>query len=153
MVFITNHPDWSAGSVCDLYKACWEIEVFLKQVKQTLRLSRFFGLPSQCHPQNAKTAKLLEQVPEAFESILRSERLSQWVTVVHGPFGYCTWDVMPSQGKMPRNFLWIQTEVTSGSFLTYPINPADEGRTPNALSVVHLRHLSFAMLDRISGTS
>ncbi len=43
MVFITNHKDWSAGSVCDLYRARWEIEVFFKQVKQTLRLSGFVG--------------------------------------------------------------------------------------------------------------
>ena len=43
MVFITNHVKWSAGSVCDLYKVRWEIEVFFKQVKQTLRLSGFLG--------------------------------------------------------------------------------------------------------------
>ena len=29
MVFITNHTEWSAGSVCDLYRARWEIEVLL----------------------------------------------------------------------------------------------------------------------------
>jgi hypothetical protein len=43
MVFITNNTKWSAGSVCDLYRARWEIEVFFKQVKQTLRLSGFVG--------------------------------------------------------------------------------------------------------------
>ena len=43
MVFITNHTEWSASSVCDLYRARWEIEVFFKQVKQTLRLSGFVG--------------------------------------------------------------------------------------------------------------
>ncbi len=66
MVFITNHTEWSAGSVCDLYRARWEIEYCcfapphgahrfaaacrmavssprLKQVKQTLRLSGFVG--------------------------------------------------------------------------------------------------------------
>jgi Transposase DDE domain/Domain of unknown function (DUF4372) len=43
MIFITNHQPWSAGSVCDLYRARWEIEVFFKQVKQTLRLSGFVG--------------------------------------------------------------------------------------------------------------
>ncbi len=43
MVFITNNTEWSAGSVCDLYRARWEIEVFFKQVKQTLRLSGFVG--------------------------------------------------------------------------------------------------------------
>ena len=43
MVFITNNKEWSARSVCDLYRARWEIEVFFKQVKQTLKLSGFVG--------------------------------------------------------------------------------------------------------------
>jgi hypothetical protein len=43
MVFITNNFDWSAGTICDLYKARWAIEVFFKQIKQTLQLSDFFG--------------------------------------------------------------------------------------------------------------
>lgn len=43
MVFITNNARWSASSVCDLYRARWEIEVFFKQVKQTLKLSGFLG--------------------------------------------------------------------------------------------------------------
>ena len=43
MVFITNNTAWSAASVCDLYRARWDIEVFFKQVKQTLKLSGFLG--------------------------------------------------------------------------------------------------------------
>jgi hypothetical protein len=43
MVFITNNVVWSARSVADLYRARWEIEVFFKQVKQTLKLSGFLG--------------------------------------------------------------------------------------------------------------
>ncbi len=43
MVFITNNTDWSARSVCDLYRARWDIEVFFKQVKQTLKLGDFLG--------------------------------------------------------------------------------------------------------------
>ena len=43
MVFLTNNLTWSAGSVCDLYRARWDIEVFFKQVKQTLKLSGFLG--------------------------------------------------------------------------------------------------------------
>lgn len=43
MVFITNNFDWSAGTICDLYKARWSIEAFFKQIKQTLQLSDFFG--------------------------------------------------------------------------------------------------------------
>lgn len=43
MVFITNNPTWSPTSVCDLYRRRWDIEVFFKQVKQTLKLGTFLG--------------------------------------------------------------------------------------------------------------
>jgi hypothetical protein len=43
MVFITNNTAWGARSVCDLYRARWDIEVFFKQVKQTLKLGDFLG--------------------------------------------------------------------------------------------------------------
>jgi Transposase DDE domain/Domain of unknown function (DUF4372) len=43
MVFITNNTAWSGATVCELYRARWEIEVFFKQVKQTLKLSGFIG--------------------------------------------------------------------------------------------------------------
>jgi len=43
MVFLTNHLEWSASSVADLYRCRWAIEVFFKQIKQTLQLSDFLG--------------------------------------------------------------------------------------------------------------
>lgn len=43
MVFMTNNLEWSPQSVCDLYRRRWDIEVFFKQVKQSLRLSSFLG--------------------------------------------------------------------------------------------------------------
>lgn len=43
MVFLTNHLKWSPRTVCDLYRRRWDIEVFFKQVKQTLKLSTFLG--------------------------------------------------------------------------------------------------------------
>nr|HID13111.1 hypothetical protein [Anaerolineae bacterium] len=43
MSFITNNFDWAPNSVCDLYKARWAIEVFFKQIKQTLQLADFLG--------------------------------------------------------------------------------------------------------------
>ena len=48
LTFITNNFDWAASSVCDLYKARWGIEVFFKQIKQTLQLGDFLG-----HNENA----------------------------------------------------------------------------------------------------
>ncbi|HEY5892076.1 MAG TPA: transposase [Chthoniobacterales bacterium] len=43
MVFITNNLAWSARSVCDLYRRRWDIEVFFKQVKGSLKLTQFLG--------------------------------------------------------------------------------------------------------------
>lgn len=43
MEFITDNFDWAASTICDLYKARWDIELFFKQLKQTLKLSDFLG--------------------------------------------------------------------------------------------------------------
>ena len=43
MKFITNNREWSAQTIYDLYKARWQIEVFFKQIKQTLKLADFLG--------------------------------------------------------------------------------------------------------------
>jgi IS4 transposase len=43
MVSITNNLAWSPRSVCDLYRRRWDIEVFFKQVKQSLKLGSFLG--------------------------------------------------------------------------------------------------------------
>ena len=43
MVLITNNLAWSPQSVCDLYRRRWDIEVFFKQVKQSLKLGSFLG--------------------------------------------------------------------------------------------------------------
>ncbi len=43
MTFLTNNLEWSPHSVADLYRCRWEIEVFFKQIKQTLQLADFLG--------------------------------------------------------------------------------------------------------------
>jgi len=43
MVFLTNNLEWSAQTIADLYRCRWEIEVFFKQIKQTLKLADFLG--------------------------------------------------------------------------------------------------------------
>lgn len=43
LVFLTNNFQWSAHSVADLYRCRWQIEVFFKQLKQTLQVSEFLG--------------------------------------------------------------------------------------------------------------
>ena len=48
MTFITNNMTWMPSSICDLYRCRWGIEVFFKQIKQTLQLADFLG-----HSENA----------------------------------------------------------------------------------------------------
>ena len=43
MEFLTNNFDWAASSVAELYRCRWQIEVFFKQIKQTLQLADFLG--------------------------------------------------------------------------------------------------------------
>jgi hypothetical protein len=43
MEFLTNNLEWSAGSIAELYRCRWQIEVFFKQIKQTLQLADFLG--------------------------------------------------------------------------------------------------------------
>jgi hypothetical protein len=43
MEFLTNNLEWSAASIAELYRCRWQIEVFFKQIKQTLQLADFLG--------------------------------------------------------------------------------------------------------------
>jgi hypothetical protein len=43
MVFLTNNLTWSAQTIADLYRCRWSIEVFFKELKQTLQLADFLG--------------------------------------------------------------------------------------------------------------
>lgn len=47
MVFLTNNLGWAPSSVGDLYQARWGIEVFFKQIKQTLKVCDFLGHSKQ----------------------------------------------------------------------------------------------------------
>jgi hypothetical protein len=43
MTFITNNTVWSARTIAELYRARWAIELFFKEIKQTLQLRDFVG--------------------------------------------------------------------------------------------------------------
>lgn len=43
MVFLTNNAQWAPSTICELYKARWEIEVFFKELKRTLQPADFIG--------------------------------------------------------------------------------------------------------------
>ncbi len=43
LVFLTNHFDLPAATICALYKSRWQVELFFKWIKQHLRIKRFYG--------------------------------------------------------------------------------------------------------------
>jgi hypothetical protein len=43
MTFLTDNFKWAASTVAELYRCRWYIEVFFKQIKQTLQLADFLG--------------------------------------------------------------------------------------------------------------
>ena len=43
LVFLTNQTTLPAATICDLYKARWQVELFFKWIKQHLRIKRFYG--------------------------------------------------------------------------------------------------------------
>ena len=42
-VFLTNNFVLSAATLCALYKARWQVELFFKWIKQHLRIKKFYG--------------------------------------------------------------------------------------------------------------
>jgi hypothetical protein len=43
MIFLSDNLEWSAQTIVDLYRCRWDIEVFFKEIKQTLQLADFLG--------------------------------------------------------------------------------------------------------------
>jgi hypothetical protein len=43
MTFLSDNLEWSAQTIVDLYRCRWDIEVFFKEIKQTLQLTDFLG--------------------------------------------------------------------------------------------------------------
>jgi len=59
MIFLTNNLEWSARTISDLYRSRWQIEVFFKQLKQTLQLADFLGNSANAVKWQLWTALLL----------------------------------------------------------------------------------------------
>jgi hypothetical protein len=96
MVFMTNHLAWSPRSVCDLYRRRWDIEVFFKQVKQTLKLSNFLGHSANAVRWQVYAALLiyvllryrahLSNWPHSFTRIFTVMRAALWERLDLGAF-------------------------------------------------------------------
>jgi hypothetical protein len=72
MVFLSNNLQWSAESIVELYRCRWQIEVFFKQIKQTLQLADFLGTNANAVQWQVWTALL------AYLLLRYVSFLSQW---------------------------------------------------------------------------
>jgi hypothetical protein len=43
IAILTNNVKWPAGTIAAVYKGRWQIELFVKAVKQNLKIKRFYG--------------------------------------------------------------------------------------------------------------
>jgi IS4 transposase len=88
MEFLTNNLEWSAPSIADLYRCRWPIEVFFKQIKQTLQLADFLGTSANAVRWQVWTALLtylllryvafLSQWGHSFSRLFTVLRTSLW---------------------------------------------------------------------------
>jgi len=91
MVFLTNNVTWSAQTIGDLYRCRWSIEVFFKELKQTLQLADFLGHNANAVRWQVWTALLvylllrfcafLSQWPHSFTRLFTLLRSALWQRV------------------------------------------------------------------------
>ena len=89
MEFLTNNFTWDPQSVCDLYKARWEIELFFKELKQTLQFKQFFGFNEKAVQWQIWTG-LIANLLMAFVKFQSNWKMS--FTRLVGLVRNCIWD-------------------------------------------------------------
>jgi hypothetical protein len=94
MVFLTNNLHWAASSVVELYRCRWQIEVFFKQIKQTLQLADFLGNSANAVRWQVWTALLVYVLLryQAFLSEWQSSFVRLWAVVRAGL--WVKWDLV-----------------------------------------------------------
>jgi hypothetical protein len=119
MVFLSNNLEWSAESIVELYRCRWQIEVFFKQIKQTLQLTDFLGTSANAVRWQIWTALLvylllryvsfLSQWSHSFSRLFTLIRTCLWkkwdllsVTNIYGTAdGHFRYLAQPEQAYLP----------------------------------------------------
>src|SRR5438445_72287 len=91
LVFLSNNITWSAQTIAELYRCRWSIEVFFKELKQTLQLADFLGHNANAVRWQVWTALLvylllrfcafLSQWPHSFTRLFTLLRSALWQRV------------------------------------------------------------------------
>jgi hypothetical protein len=93
MTFITNNTPWSARTIAELYRARWIIEVFFKEIKQTLQLRDFVGTNEKAVKWQVWTGLLMHLLLRFLRHVSRwGHRFSRCVGIV-------------------RTALWVKTDL------------------------------------------
>lgn len=89
MDFLTNHLEWAASSIVDLYGCRWEIEIFFKELKQTVQLVDFLGHSANAVKWQVWTALLVHLLlrflawqsrwPHSFSRLVTYVRAALWL--------------------------------------------------------------------------
>ena len=127
MQFITNQFEWSAYSICDLYLARWEIEVFFKENKQTLQLAGFLGTSENAIKWQIWTALL------TYLLLRLNAWLGAWKRSFRRFFHACKRCALES-----KKVVYLDSTRRNGVTGDFSSNPV--GRRPNAIRF--RRHLS-----------
>src|ERR1700747_2467203 len=105
MEFLTNNVSWSASSVADLYRCRWQIEVFFKQIKQSLQLCDFLGNSANAVRWQVWTALLL-YVLMRFLYLVSSHSFTRLFTLLRAALWrkIDLWDLLRLCGTASGNF-------------------------------------------------
>jgi hypothetical protein len=112
MEFLTNNLQWSAASVADLYRCRWQIEVFFKQIKQSLQLCDFLGNSANAVRWQVWTALLL-YVMMRFLSVISSwnQSFTRLFTLLRAALWrkIDLWDLLRFCGTAGGHFRYLAT--------------------------------------------
>jgi hypothetical protein len=107
MVFITNNFEWAPSSVGGLYQSRWGIEVFFKQIKQTLQICDFLGHNKQAI-QWQLWAALLLYILLRYQMFLSgwNHSFTRIFTLIRGAAWdrYCLFSLLRSYGTAGGNY-------------------------------------------------
>src|SRR3974390_236642 len=116
MVFLTNNLEWSPQTIADLYRCRWSIEVFFKELKQTLQLADFLGHNANAVRWQVWTALLV------YLLLRFCAFLSQWG---HSSPGSLLWFARPSGRSSNFGVCWksMGQPEAAGAFWEHPSKP------------------------------
>ena len=120
MIFLTNNLKWSAETIVELYRCRWQIEVFFKQIKQTLQLADFLGTSANAVRWQVWTALLVYLLLRYLAFLSKwthsFSRLFTLVRIACGKNGTCS----TSSRAMGQ-------PMVSFRYLAVPIRPTSQG--------------------------